>query len=77
MKPFSPKWRKSALAARQDDDLLILGNTVQGGEHGLDPVVVAVNQRIIKDHRHRPARMGEEPGKGQPGQDGQLFAGAA
>jgi len=51
--PFAAQAGKGELAAGQNDDLLVLCDGIQGGEHRLDPVVVAVDQRIVKDYRHR------------------------
>ena len=32
-----------------------------------DPVVVAIDQGVVEDHRHGPAVAGQKPGKGEPG----------
>ena len=55
------------LAAREDDDLLILRHAGQSSKHFDNPVVVRIDQRVIQHDRHMATLPGEKSGKGQSG----------
>jgi ABC-type Fe3+-siderophore transport system permease subunit len=77
LKNVSPELLESALAAREDDDLLVSGLPVERVEHLFDAVVVRIDERIVKDHRRRPPVAGEQPCKGQTRQHRELLAHAS
>lgn len=55
------KLLKRKLAAREDDDLLILGHTSQGGEHLDDPVVIGKDQRVVQHDWHMATQSSNGP----------------
>ena len=64
------------LAAGQDDDLKLGGSTGQDLEHLLDPPIVREHQGVVQDHDRRPTPLRKQLGKREPGEDGDLLAGA-
>ena len=56
------------LTARESENLHVVGHQINGVEELLYPVVVGLDERIIKHDRHVPPLRGHHPGEAQPGE---------
>ena len=64
-------------AACEQDDLHPLRGVRENVRHHLEAIIVREDERVVKHDRHRSLLVEEQICKRQPGQDRELFLGAA
>jgi hypothetical protein len=65
------------VATSQQDNLHPLCRLAQDLNHKVEPGIVGIDERIIKDQRHRAPLIEQHVSKGDPRQNRQLLLGAA
>ena len=70
-----PRYKRleSARMTGQHDDLMARRRVGDYVEKFIEPTVVAIDERVIQDDRHRSAARRQHVGIGKPGQNRQLL----